>query len=111
MLYKLYSTIKRKEDKRKMLNTYTLEVHKKNNAPVFIVNINHIALAGIYFFNNMKSARDFIEKKKTLLSEYAPLKYCSDNIKDNSYLELIKTFLNDNNYHIGENGYTYYKEA
>lgn len=89
-----------------MLNTYTLEVYKKDNKPCFVITIEHIMRAGVYFFNSLKDANNFINEEKKGLEVYAPLEYNENGVTDKNYMYVIKTVLNDENICIGENGRT-----
>ena len=93
-----------------MLNTYTLEAYKKQNNPCFVVTIKHIMKAGVFFFNNMYEASNFIKEAKEELNVYAKLEYNNNGVTDGKYANLIKTVLSCDNIHIGKNGTTYYKE-
>lgn len=91
-----------------MLNTYTLEVYKKQNKPAFVVTIEHIMRAGVYFFKSLEEANNFINEAKKELEIYTPLKY-NENGVDDKYINIIKIVLSCENICIGENGKTYYK--
>ena len=92
-----------------MMNSYTLEAYSKQNKPCFVVTIQHIMLAGVYFFNSMIEAREFIANAKNELSLYAPLVYDNEGCTDTNYINVIKVVLSCENIQIGENGKTYYK--
>ena len=92
-----------------MLNSYTLEVYKKQNKPCFVITLNHIMRAGIYFFNSLPEANAFIVAMKNDLLSYAELKYNQNGVTDKKTIEAIKTVLHDNDLCIGENGKTYSK--
>ena len=90
-----------------MLNSYTLETYKKENKPCFVVTVKHVMRAGVYFFNNLGKAKNFIESLKNELNPYAKLIYNSNGCTDTKYIELIKMVLSDSNIKIGKNGKTY----
>lgn len=93
-----------------MMNSYTLEVYAKQHKPCFVVTIKHIMLAGVYFFNTLQEANNYIKEAKNTLKMYAPLNYNADGITANDdYMNIIKTVLHDDNICIDENGRTYSK--
>lgn len=91
------------------MNSYTLEVYSKQDKPCFVVTIKHIIRAGVYFFNSMIDAREFIAKAKKELNLYAELSYDNEGCTDIDYINVIKIVLSCENIKIGENGKTYYK--
>ena len=93
-----------------MLNTYTLEVYKKQKNPCFVVTVNHVMLSGVYFFNSLKDANEFVHNTQKELERFGELHYNMDGVTDKRILDLIKTVISCENYHIGENGKTYWKD-
>ena len=94
-----------------MLNSYTLEVYEKANKPCYVVTILHTMRAGVFFFNSLIEAKEFIAEAKKELKKYAELVYNCEGVTNINAIKLIKTVLTDNNYIIGENGRTYYKNS
>lgn len=92
-----------------MMNSYTLEVYSKQDKPCFVVTIKHIIRAGVYFFDSMINAKEFITNAKKELSLYADLSYDNEGCTDINYINVIKTVLSCENIQISENGKTYYK--
>ena len=90
-----------------MLNTYTLEVYKKQNQPCVVVNITHTMLTGVYFFRSVKDANAFIANKKEVLGVFAPLTYDPNGVTEKGAMNVIQTVLNDDNICIAENGKTF----
>lgn len=90
-----------------MLNSYTLEVYKKQNKPCFVTTINHIMRAGVYFFKTLEDANNFINEVKKELEVYAPLSYNENGCDNESYTNIIKMVIFDENIKIGKNGKTY----
>lgn len=90
-----------------LLNSYSLEVYKKNGKPLFVVGITHIMLAGVYFFNTLAEAKKFIEEKKISLEKYAKLAYNEHPETYYRYVGLVDEVINDENIKIGKNGNTY----
>lgn len=93
-----------------MINTYTLEVYKKGNKPCVVVTIKHIMRSGVFFFNNIDEAIEYVKKAKEELGLYAKLEYNSNGVTDESYANLIKMVLSCDNIHISKDGKTYYEE-
>ena len=93
-----------------MLNTYTLEVYRKQEKPCFVVTIKHIMKAGVYFFNTLNEANKYISDTKKELEIYAPLSYNNKGVNDDKYINIIKMVLSCKNIHIGKDGKTYYNE-
>jgi hypothetical protein len=94
-----------------MINFYTLEVRKKADKPCYIVTINHFVTSGVYFFNTLNEANVFVREQQRSLEVFGGLRYNmnSDYNKDFDYV--IQRVIHDNNFYIGENGKTYYKET
>ena len=80
-----------------MLNSYTLEVYSKQNKPCFVITINHIMRAGVYFFNSLIEAKEYIANAKKELGLYAELSYDNEGCTDSSYINVIKTVLSCEN--------------
>lgn len=96
-----------------MLNSYTLEVYRKQDKPCFVVTIKHVMCAGVFFFNSLKDANEFIANEKASLDLFGELRYNENGCTGDYYndcIGVIKTVLSCDNIHIGENGRTYYKE-
>lgn len=84
------------------INSYTLECYKKSGAPCFVVTVFHPLSAGVYFFNNLQSAKKFIDNKKSIYN----LKYNANGATDTKTMELIKAVLNDERITIDTDGKT-----
>lgn len=93
-----------------MMNYYTLEVYKKQNKPCFVVTIQHIMKAGIYFFKSLPEVNKFIAEIKNDLLPYAELKYNAEGINDKKIFDAINYVLNNDDIIIAENGKTYSKQ-
>lgn len=93
-----------------MMNTYTLEVYNKENKPLFVVTIKSPFLAGVYFFNSMKEANEFVNTKKASLNTYGcTLKYNCEGVTD-EFINTIKEVVENDDIAIGANGRTYSKK-
>ena len=92
-----------------MTNFYTLEVCKKQNKPCFVVTIHHVMHSGVFFFNTLENANDFIAREKRYLEKWGYLEYNENGCTDSNIIKLIQNVLNDDNICICVNGRTYYK--
>ena len=93
------------------MNKYTLEVYKKGKNPCFVVTIMHIMRAGVYFFNSLKEANEFIHNAKNELSAFGELTYNENGNTCESFTTVIAMVLSNDNFKIGENGRTFYSES
>ena len=93
------------------MNKYTLEVYKKGENPCFVVTIRHTMRAGVYFFNSLKEANEFIHNAKNELSIFGELTYNENGNTDEGFATVIAMVLSNDNFKIGENGRTFYSES
>ena len=94
-----------------MINSkYTLEVCVKSGNPVFVATIKCPILVGVYFFNSLKEANDYIKKENARLECHGyTLKYDCDGVTDEKFITVIMEVLNNDDIAIGSNGRTYSK--
>ena len=92
------------------MNKYTLEVYKKGENPCFVVTIKHIMRAGVYFFNSLKEANEFVHNAKNELSIFGELRYDENGNTDKGFATVISMVLSCENLKIGENGRTFCSE-
>ena len=93
------------------MNKYTLEVYKKGKNPCFVVTIMHIMRSGVYFFNSLKEANEFIHNAKNELSAFGELTYNENGNESANFATVIAMVLSNDNFKIGENGRTFYSES
>lgn len=93
------------------MNKYTLEVYKKGKNPCYVVTIRHIMLAGVYFFNSLKKANEFVHNAKNELAIFGELTYNENGNTDEGFAKVIHMVLSCDNLKIGENGKTFYSES
>lgn len=93
-----------------MNSTYTLEVYSKEHKPLFVATISSPILVGVYFFNSLKEANDYINKEKARLDCYGyTLKYDCEGVTDEKFISVILEVVNNDDIAIGSDGRTYSK--
>lgn len=95
-----------------MNSTYTLEVYSKEHKPLFVATIKSSVLVGVYFFNTLKEANEFIDKKKRYFSEYwgIEMRYDCEGVTDKNFANVIKEVVENDDIAIGSEGRTYSKK-
>lgn len=93
-----------------MMSTYTLEVYSKEHKPLFVATINCQILVGVYFFNSLKEANEYINAEKARLEVYGyTLKYDCEGITDEKFANVVREVVENDDIAIGANGRTYSK--
>jgi len=88
------------------MNCYWFSVCRKDDAPCFVVAINHAMTSGVYFFKSNAEARAYIDREKLILEPYGKLEYSAEDMPEN-LASAIRLVLEDNDIKIGKNGRTY----